>query len=44
MKWVNPQTLSQLVQKHPDSKKATNDIVLLGPLPNIHLVKFQRID
>ena len=38
------ETLSQLVQKYPDSKKAPADILLHGPLPNIHPVRFRLIN
>ena len=38
------QISSQLVQKCPESKKAPDDILLHGPLPNIHPVRFQVID
>ena len=38
------ETLSQIVQEYPDSKKAPDDILLHGPLPNIHPVRFRLID
>ena len=37
---LNDQKLSQLVQKHLDSKKKTEDIPLCGLLPNIYPVRF----
>ena len=42
---LNAQTLSQLVQKHLDSKKAAaDDILLHGLLPNIYSERFQPND
>ena len=41
---LNKDTLSKLIQKHPKGKTASQDILLNGPLQNIHPVKFQSID
>ena len=41
---LNKDTLSQLTQKHPKCKTATQKILLNGILQNIHSVKFQSID
>ena len=40
----NVQSLSQLVKKHPDRKKAPDEILLDGPLPNVHTVSFLPAD
>ena len=37
---LNAQSLSQLVKKYPDRKKAPDEILLDGPLPNVHTVRF----
>ena len=37
-------TLSKLIQKHPKGKTASQNILLNGPLQNIHPVKFQSVD
>ena len=41
---LNAQSLSQLVKKHPDRKKALDEILLDGLLPNVHTVSFQTAD
>ena len=41
---LNAQTLQQLAQKHPESKAAPSDILLQGPVPKVHPIKFQPID
>ena len=41
---LNKDTLSKLIQKHPKGKTASQDILLNGPLQNIHPAKFQSID
>lgn len=33
--------LSNLVQKHPESQKTSQEILSNGPMRTIHLVKFQ---
>ena len=40
----NVQSLSQLVKNHPDRKKAPDEILLDGPLPNVHTVSFLPAD
>ena len=41
---LNKDTFSKLIQKHLKGKTASQDILLNGPLQNIHPVKFQSID
>ena len=41
---VNRYTLSKLIQKYPKGKTVSQDVLLNGPLQNIHPVKFQSID
>ena len=41
---LNAQSLSQLVKKYPDRKKAPDEILLDGPLPNVHAVHFLPAD
>ena len=41
---LNKDTLSKLIQKHPEGKTTSQDILLNGPLQNIHPVNFQSID
>ena len=41
---LNKDKLSKLIQKHPKGKTASPDILLNGPLQNIHPAKFQSID
>ena len=36
---VNKDALSKLIQKHPKGKTASQDILLKGPLQNIHPAK-----
>ena len=40
---LNKDTLSKLIQKHPEGKTTSQDILLNDPLQNIHPVKFQSI-
>ena len=40
---LNKDTLSKLIQKHPKGKTTSQDILLNGPLQNIHPVKFQSV-
>ena len=40
---LNNDTLSKFIQKHPNSKAASQDILLNDPLQNIYPVKFQSI-
>ena len=41
---INKDTLSKLIQKHPKGKTASQDILLNGPLQDIHPLKFQSSD
>ena len=41
---LNKDTLSKLIQKYSKGKTTSHDILLNGPLQNIHPVKFQSID
>ena len=41
---LDKDTLSKLIQKHSDSKTASQDILLNGLLQNIHPIKSQSID
>ena len=41
---LNKDTLSKFNLKHPKRKTASQDILLNGPLQNIHPVKFWQIN
>ena len=41
---LSKDTLSKLIQKHSKGQTASQDILLNGPLQNIHPGKFQSID
>lgn len=41
---LNAQSFSQLVKKYPDRKKTPDEILLDGPFPNVHTVRFLPAD
>jgi len=41
---LNDETLNQLKMKHPDSQEVSNDVLLNGPIKDVHPIVYESID